>query len=308
MKVLILGKYGQIANRLNNILQSLEMVILSLDRNDLEFGDLSKIEGKIRNYNPDIIINASGYTNVDKAEIEPEKTYSVNTEAVKSIVNTANEVGAWLIHYSSDYVFDGKLKRSYLETDEINPLSVYGKSKAMADLYIEANCQNYIILRVSAVFDSKGHNFPNTILKLAHHKTELRVVSDQYIVPTSALFISEITSLIVKLIKDKGYVAKGLYHLVPNGNAISWHQFAKILLSNALVFGYKLKCNPDNVIAINTGQYKQCAKRPLFSELSNSKIQETFGFTLSLWDKYLKVFMSENSVIYAKEGHHFSGR
>lgn len=291
-KILILGKNGQIARRLYQLLSPIYEVI-SLDRDELDFQNLKNTYSIITQHAPDIIINACGYTSVDQAELEPEQTYLVNYEAVKTIVKSANDVGAWLIHYSSDYVFDGLKNSAYVESDPTNPLSIYGKSKNLADMHIEQSCRQFIILRISAIFDSTGHNFPSTILQLADEKESLTIIDDQFIVPTSALFVAEITKQIIPDLLNQQHKSTGLYHLSPLGGPISWHHFAKIILSEWAEMNKELKCSANNIHPISTAKYAQRAKRPQFSQLSHLKLQEVFGLSLAPWDKYFNIFLKE---------------
>ena len=187
MKILLFGKNGQLAYRLYIALLPLGSLIV-YGSQELDFRNSDKIRECIRNHNPDVIINAAGYTEVDKAESESDVVFAINAEAVRVIAEEAANINAWLIHYSSEYVFDGTKNGSYTEEDIANPLNIYGKSKIAADEYIQSIAKKYIILRTSWVYDSYGKNFAKTILTLAQRNELLKVVDDQIGAPTNAAF------------------------------------------------------------------------------------------------------------------------
>lgn len=196
MKILLFGKNGQVARRLYPALLPLGEVIVYGSK-ELDFKDFDKLRSCIKHHRPDVIVNAAAYTQVDKAESEADIAFAVNAEAVKVIAKEARDSDAWLVHYSTDYIFDGNKNGVYTEEDKPNPLGVYGQSKLVADSYINITCEKYIILRTSWVFDSYGKNFPKTILSLAQKNDSLSIVDDQIGAPTSASLIANVTAMIL---------------------------------------------------------------------------------------------------------------
>lgn len=291
MKILLFGKNGQVGRRLHPALLSLGPVI-AYGSKDVDFTDKNAITIAIRHYNPDIIINASAYTAVDKAESEQELAFAINYEAVKTIADEARKINAWIVHYSSDYVFDGTKNEPYTEEDKISPLSIYGKSKAMADEYISANCNKYLILRTSWVYDSYGKNFPKTILSLAQNNSSLRIIDDQIGAATSAYFIANTTTLILYRLITTKINLSGLYNLSSSGST-SWYNFAKAILNQAKKNDINLQCNPDAIVPIKSSEYITAAKRPMNSRLDICKIENTFGLIMPTWDLYIPFFTEE---------------
>lgn len=196
MKILLFGKNGQVARRVYPALLPLGEVIV-YGSSELDFKDFDKLRSCIRHHRPDVIVNAAAYTAVDKAESEAEIVFAINAEAVKVIAEEARDLDAWLVHYSSEYVFAGNKGGVYTEEDAPNPLGIYGQSKLVADNYIVSICKKYIILRTSWVFDLFGQNFPKTILALAQKNDSLRIVNDQIGAPTSASLIASVTAMVL---------------------------------------------------------------------------------------------------------------
>jgi dTDP-4-dehydrorhamnose reductase len=295
MKILLFGKNGQVAHRLYIALLPLGSLIV-YGSQELDFRNFDKIRECIRNHNPDVIINAAGYTEVDKAESESDVAFAINTEAVRVIAEESANINAWLIHYSSEYVFDGAKNGAYTEEDIANPLNIYGKSKIAADEYIQSITKKYIILRTSWVYDSYGKNFANTILTLAQRNESLKVVDDQIGAPTNATLIASVTSFIVYRIKcypdstflvpqDNANLA-GIYNLSASGE-VSWYSFAQTLLKEANNMGAKFTCLSENVIPIPSKDYPTSAKRPMNSRLDTSKLVNKFGLVMPGWEVYI---------------------
>jgi dTDP-4-dehydrorhamnose reductase len=296
LKILLLGANGQVGWELQRSLTPLgEIKVCSRKEADLE--DLVTLKKLIQAYQPEVIVNAAAYTAVDLAEAEPEKAYRINTEAVATIATEARQINALLIHYSTDYIFDGTKATSYTEQDLPNPQSVYGKTKQKGEQAIKESEVNHLIFRTSWVYSKKGKNFVNTIIKLAQEREELNIINDQIGIPTSATLIADITSLaIYKLTQhpDKMKIIIGTYNLVPTGET-SWYNFSKLIIrqvqQQTISLHHKIKYIKIN--PVTTDQYPQTAKRPKNSRLNNKKIQETFNIHLPTWQQQLKYTIQE---------------
>lgn len=297
MKILLLGKNGQLARRLLPALLPIGEVF-SYGREEVDFKDRETLKKCIQFHNPDAIINAVAYTAVDQAETDAKTSFLVNTEAVKVITDEAIKINACLIHYSSDYVFDGQKKVAYIEKDICNPLSIYGKSKAMADEYIQSFCKRYIIFRTSWVFDTYGNNFPKKILRLAQEKDSLKVVDDQVSAPNNASFIANITALVLHKILyfKEASEWSGLYHLSASGET-SWFGFAHALLKRAVDLKIPLTCQPENLIPISSLEHSLPAQRPEYSALDTTRLCEKFGLVMPRWDLYTANFLEEFKIM-----------
>ena len=282
MKIILFGKNGQVGNELQKTLLK-EYDLLMPDRSEVDFLDHKSIEKIITHYRPDLIINAAAYTNVDLAEEQENKAFSINSEALKVISNLAFKNNSYLIHYSTDYVFDGNKKGAYIETDFPNPINIYGRSKLDGENYIKKSGCSFCIFRTSWVISRTGLNFVNNIVKLANEREELRVIVDQLGVPTSASFIAKITKEFISNLYNRN---QGVYHLVPNG-LTNWYELTIYILKYLSKKRYKLKLLPNLVVPIKSIQYKTTAKRPLNSELCNLKISTELGIELPLWNHTL---------------------
>ncbi len=284
MKILLLGGNGQIGWELQRSLVPLGQVkACNHHTSDLE--NLDGMRKIVHDYCPDVIINAAAYTAVDKAESEPAKAYLVNAKAVELLAEEAKQLDALLIHYSTDYVFDGTKTCAYIETDIPNPQSIYGKTKLQGEQAIEVSGCMYLIFRTSWVYAARGNNFVTTIIRLAKEQDELKVVSDQIGAPTSAELIADVTSLCLYIIIQDKAPAKnraGIFHLTPTGKT-SWHGFAQYVITEAQKLGDTFIKNPTNIISITTPEYPLPAKRPANSMLNSQKLCETFGIYLPSW-------------------------
>lgn len=288
MKILLFGKNGQVGWELQRSL-SLLGDIVAVDRMHANFEQPESLRSTIQNIRPDIIVNAVAYTAVDKAETEAEKAALINVESVRVLAEEAHKLGAWLIHYSTDYVFDGNKKTPYTENDATCPLSVYGRTKREGELAIQQNHDKYVIFRTSWVFGTHGKNFAKTILRLAAEKTSLNIVSDQIGAPTSAAYIADVTALVIfKIGHDKLGTNSGIYHLVARGKA-SWYDYAKYVVANTT--RNDLKLSLDNIKSITTNEYPTSATRPLNSCLDASKLTTTFGIAQPDWQWHVKLFL-----------------
>jgi len=284
MKLLLLGSNGQLGWELQRSLSPLGK-IFACNRNTVDFNDLDKLKSVVRKYRPDVIVNAAAYTNVDKAESDAENAFRVNFEAVNLLANEAAVLNSWLIHYSTDYIFDGIKNGSYKEEDKTNPKSVYGKSKLQGELaIIDSKCK-YLIFRTSWLYSTYGRNFVNTVLRIAKERSELRVVCDQIGTPTSAELVADVSSLCLSQIVQDDLSSKdisGVYHLTPTGKT-SWYNFAKYVIIETKKLGGVFLTDPENIIAINTSEYPLPAERPANSILNSQKLCKTFNLYLPSW-------------------------
>jgi len=284
MKLLLLGSNGQVGWELQRSMAALGKLKVC-DRDMLDFFNLAGLRKLIRDYKPDVIVNAAAYTNVDKAESDEENAFQVNSRAVDLLAQEAKALDAWLIHYSTDYVFDGEKLNPYSEEDETNPLSVYGKTKLQGEEAIKKSKCKYLIFRTSWLYGIHGKNFVKTIIKLAKERDELRIVSNQIGAPTSAELVADVTSLCIYKIAQNSLSAKeisGIYHLTSTGEA-SWYEFAKYVIIEAKKSGGVFLINPENIIAINSSEYVLSAKRPANSLLDTQKLCKTFNLQLPVW-------------------------
>ncbi|WP_158783535.1 dTDP-4-dehydrorhamnose reductase [Pantoea sp. BAV 3049] len=282
MKILLLGKNGQVGWELQRALAPLGNLI-ALDRHSTEYcGDLSDpagIAATILAVKPDVIVNAAAHTAVDKAESEPEVAAVLNTAAVASMAEAAEKVGALLVHYSTDYVFNGQGNKPWAETDATDPLSVYGKTKRDGEEAITAACSNYLIFRTSWVYAAKGNNFAKTMLKLAKDRDELSVINDQFGAPTGAELIADCTAHAIRKAKAQSGLT-GIYHLIASGTT-TWHEYASYVISSGREKGLELQVSKINPVA--TSAFPTPAKRPANSRLDITKFQQNFELTLPDW-------------------------
>ena len=294
MKILLFGKNGQIGRRLCSALLPLGE-IFAYGSKEVDFRDQEKLRQCIRHHNPDVVVNAVGYTAVDAAESDSENVFAINAEAVKAIADEANEINALLVHYSTDYVFDGTKNTPYTEEDTPNPLNVYGRSKLAADEYIQSTSSKYLILRTSWVFDSYGKNFPKTILSLAGKNESLRVIDDQLGSPISAQLLASTTALMIsRVMVAKEEKLSGVYNITSSG-ATSWYSLACALIQNAQSINVGLLCLPENIIPIPSTEYLVPAKRPMNSRLDVSKVRRNFGIVMPSWEPYIPKLLKELS-------------
>jgi len=299
MNILLFGKNGQVGWELQRALTPIAK-LTAIGREDVDISDQEAIRVYIRKNNPDIIVNAAAYTAVDKAELEPAQAFTINEIAVKTLAEEAKKINAWLIHYSTDYVFDGMKETAYEEIDIGKPLSIYGQSKFNGENAIRNSGCNHIILRSSWIYSLHGSNFPIAILRKALDKEKIEVISDTFGTPTSAELIADVTANILYRIWWDDQLRKsatGTYHLVASGKT-SWYEYAKLLVAMAKRKGLQLKTNPNKVFPTISKAYTDTAKRPINSEMSNKKISDKFGLTLPNWESGVNRFVDE--IIYQK--------
>ena len=281
MKILLTGKDGQVGFALQKKLASIGEVIAT-DRNELNLENSDAIRAFIEKIKPDIIINAAAYTDVDKAETEIELAHKVNTEAPKVLAEKASKLDIPMIHFSTDYVFDGLKNEPYVETDQANPQSVYGETKWKGEEAIR-NHKKHIILRAGWVFSSHGQNFLKTILKLIQEKTSLNIVSDQKGTPTSVDVLAHVTDTIVKtILNTPNFKDFGTYHVALEGEA-DWYQYACFITDEAIRLGLKTLMTSQDIQSISSDAYPTLAKRPMNARLNTTKIKKTFMLELPHW-------------------------
>jgi len=291
MKILLTGSNGQVGFELNKKLSALGEVIAT-DREELDLTNLNAIRTFIDQIKPDIIINPAAYTAVDKAESEIDLAYLINVTAPEVLADKARELDIPLIHFSTDYVFDGLKKEAYVETDETNPQSVYGKTKCEGEEKVRAH-HKHIILRTSWVFGVHGNNFLKTMLRLIQEKESLSIVADQWGSPASASMLADVTFKIVDMIiKNKNFNDYGTYHVTSDGET-NWQQYASLIASELIKLNVKIKCGPDQIHSILTSEYPTAAKRPLNSRLNTDKIKKTFVLELPHWESEVKKVLKE---------------
>jgi dTDP-4-dehydrorhamnose reductase len=282
MKILITGVNGQVGHALMRELTDYELI--GLTRQDCDLTNLDQIKQVIDQHQPELIINPAAFTKVDQAEDEPELAFQINRDAPKVMAEKAREYNIPLIHFSTDYVFDGKKEGAYLEDDPTRPLGVYGQSKCEGEEAIQEIGGLTYIFRTSWVYSNIGHNFFLTMKKLGQERDELKVVADQIGVPTSNQFIAEQIKAIIPQLTDKN---TGIYHLVPNGSC-SWYEFAKAIISQT-----NLLFNLDNLHAIQTHEFPTKTKRPKNSILNNDKIKQKFNLESNHWKIALESLIHE---------------
>jgi dTDP-4-dehydrorhamnose reductase len=284
MQILLLGKGGQLGWELQRSLAPLgELIALDIDSRQ-QCGDLTRLDDiarTVRAIAPNVIVNAAAYTAVDKAESEPEQVRTINALAPGILARESRELGSWLIHYSTNYVFDGSGSKPWVETDLPGPLSVYGSTKLEGEEAIRTSGCRHLIFRTSWVYAARGGNFAKTMLRLAQERDRLTVIDDQIGAPTGADLLADVTVHTIRRVMQQPELS-GLYHLVSGGET-SWYGYACFVLNLARQAGIELKVAAENVIPVPTSAFPLPARRPLNSRLDTSKLQTTFDVHLPLW-------------------------
>ena len=288
MKVLVLGSKGQLGQCFYNQFYRTDYELFYASRQEIDISDFESTKEEIADIAPQFVINASAYTAVDKAEEDERTADLINHRAVANIANTCNELGSWLIHFSTDYVFDGTVTRPYRENDITNPQSVYGESKLNGENAIHASRCKHIIVRTSWVFSEYGNNFMINMLRLGAERDELSIVGDQVGCPTYAQDIANaIVSMLPSL--DSKTLDSGIFHYCGD-KPCSWYEFARTIFFEAKKAGLK---TPGRISAIGTAEYLMPAIRPAYSVLECSKIRYTFGITPSDWRHGIKCVLGK---------------
>ena len=292
MNILLFGKTGQVGWELQRALAPLGN-LSALDVHSKEFcGDFSNPEGiaeTVRAIKPDVIVNAAAHTAVDKAESEPEFAQLLNATSVEAIAKEASKIGAWVVHYSTDYVFPGDGETPWRETDATAPLNVYGQTKLDGEKALQEHCAKHLIFRTSWVYAGKGNNFAKTMLRLAKERKELSVINDQVGAPTGAELLADCTAHAIREVMVKPELA-GLYHLVAS-DTTTWYDYAALVFEEARSAGIELAI--EQLKAVPTTAYPTPARRPQNSRLNTDKFQNNFNLVLPSWEVGVKRMLAE---------------
>jgi dTDP-4-dehydrorhamnose reductase len=283
-KLLLLGKGGQVGWELQRSLAPLgELVALDFDSTELhaDFSRPEQLAETVLRVRPDVIVNSAAHTAVDKAESEPELARLLNATSPGEVAEAAQQVGALMVHYSTDYVFDGSGSKPWQEGDATGPLSVYGRTKLEGEQLVAARCGRHLIFRTSWVYAARGGNFAKTMLRLAKERERLTVIDDQFGAPTGAELLADVTAHAIRAtLADAGKT--GLYHLVAGGET-NWNGYARFVIEQALAAGVELKTSVESVDPVPTSAFPTPAKRPFNSRLDTTKLRSTFGLHLPHW-------------------------
>ena len=286
VKVLLLGANGQVGHALLAALQQNQMpsyAVTAVTRRQLDLVDIEAAHDLVLRVKPHWVVNAAAYTAVDKAQSEPELAHTINAALPKTLAQAAQQVGAALVHYSTDYVFDGLASVPYAETDATNPQSAYGQSKWAGEQAVAAHCDRHLLLRTCWVFGAHGGNFLKTMLRLAQQKTGLRVVADQWGAPTSAELIAASTIALMQAAStETTQTIWGTYHLSASGRT-SWHAYASAAIAQAQQLGLATQLGASNIEAIPASDYPTPAPRPANSCLNTAKLAAVLGHPAPNW-------------------------
>jgi len=295
MRILLLGKNGQVGWELQRALACLGEVV-ACDRRgpgDLpaDFADPESLRGLVRQVQPAVIVNAVAHTAVDKAESEPALAQAINTDAPRVLAEEAKALNAWMLHYSTDYVFDGSGSAPRDEQAETAPLNVYGRTKHEGERQIIASGCRHLILRTSWVYAARGGNFARTMLRLAAERDSLNVIDDQIGAPTGADLLADVSAHLIRHVRSQPELG-GLYHCTAAGQT-SWHGYARRVIARAIGLGQALKAGPEAVRPIPTSQYPTPAQRPLNSRLDCRRLQQAFDLVLPPWEQGVDRMLTE---------------
>jgi dTDP-4-dehydrorhamnose reductase len=295
LKILLFGRNGQVGWELQRSLAPVgEVIALGSASEGALCGDFTDPEGvarTVRSLRPDAIVNAAAYTAVDKAESEPDRAEQVNAVSPGAIAAAANEIGAWLVHYSTDYVFDGSGDRPWREDDATGPLSVYGRTKLQGEERISGANPRHLILRTSWVYAARGGNFVKTMLRLARERERLNVIDDQYGAPTGADLLADVTAHALRSLAA-GAGKPGVYHVAAAGET-TWNGYARFVVGKAQQAGENIKAGPEQVHPVATSAFPTPARRPHNSRLDTSRFRSTFGLVLPPWQQGVSRMLQE---------------
>ena len=292
-RILLTGKNGQVGFELQRALAPLGEVV-AVGTADCDLSDANAIRGLMQRVQPQLVVNPAAYTAVDKAESDADKARAVNAVAPGVLGEEASRLGASVIHYSTDYVYDGSKDGLYTESDPVSPQSVYGQTKLDGERALQAVTPRHVILRTSWVVGAHGGNFAKTMLRLAGDRDELKVVADQFGAPTSASLIADVTAHIARQMLRDGAdgFPFGVYHLAASGET-SWHAYAQYVIGEAIGMGKALKATPERVLPIPASSYPTPARRPQNSRLDTHKLRQTFGLHLPHWQEGVKHILQQ---------------
>jgi len=293
-KILLFGKNGQVGWELQRSLAPLgDLVALDADSKEMcgSFTDLDGLAHTVKKIQPDVIVNAAAHTAVDKAESEPDLVRTLNALAPEVLAREAKDSNAWLIHYSTDYVFDGSGEKPWKETDPVAPLNVYGKTKLEGEKLIQQSGCRHLIFRTSWVYGARGGNFAKTMLRLARERDSLSVIDDQIGAPTGADLLADISAHAIRMVQQKPELS-GLYHLVAGGET-SWHGYASFVIGHARRTGVDIKVSPDAIKPVPTSAFPTPARRPHNSRMDTTKLQHAFDLQLPLWQNGVARMLEE---------------
>ena len=289
--ILLLGKNGQVGWELQRSLAPLGRVV-ALDRaSTAHCGDLSQLDAlaeTVRQVRPNVIVNAAAHTAVDKAESEPELARTLNALAPAVLAQEAQKLGAWLLHYSTDYVFDGSGDQPWREDDATGPLNTYGRTKLEGEQLIAQHCERHLILRTSWVYAARGGNFAKTMLRLAQERERLTVINDQIGAPTGADLLADVSAHLIRQVSRTDHSA-GVYHLTASGST-SWHGYAEHVIAAARG---KRPLSVTEIAPVPTSAFPTPARRPANSRLDTTRLQTTFGLTLPPWQQGVDRMLAE---------------
>lgn len=294
MKILLFGKNGQVGWELQRSLAPLgELVALGRDSQELcgDFANLDGLARTVRTIAPDVIVNAAAHTAVDKAESEADLARTINALAPSVLAQEAKRSGAWLVHYSTDYVFDGSGDQPWLETDTTGPLNVYGTTKLEGEQLIRQSECKHLIFRTSWVYGARGGNFAKTMLKLAQERDSIKIINDQIGAPTGADLLADVTAHAIRGARQRPELS-GLYHLAAAGET-SWHGYAGFVLDFARKAGVALNVAPEAIQAVPASAFHTPAVRPHNSRLNTEKLRHTFGLNLPMWQTGVTRMLAE---------------
>jgi dTDP-4-dehydrorhamnose reductase len=287
-RALLTGAGGGVGRELQRALAP-RYDVLALGREQLDISRVDLLRETIRRVRPAVIVNAAAYTAVDRAEREPALAYAVNAVAPRIMAEEAAALGSVLIHYSTDYVFDGLKKGAYLEIDATSPLGVYGRSKCEGEQGVQSAGCTYLLLRTSWVYGCSGKSFLHTMLRRAHRDAAVRVVADQHGAPTWSRLVADVTAMMLAVVGERAASYSGIYHLA-NAGETTWHAFAERIIMRGAVLGL---CPRVPVLAIRTEDYEGIAPRPANSVLEQEKLARAFGIRLPPWDTALEWCLHE---------------
>lgn len=288
----MLGKNGQVGAEILKLISPLYDIIAP-ERKELDLNNIIKLKKIIRHYKPDVIINSSGYTQVDQAEIKRELALTLNAKVPCALAQEIEKINSFLIHFSSDYVFDGTKNGPYKENDKPNPLNFYGISKLAGENKIKNNCKKFIILRTSWVIGSHGKNFVKKILNKASKNSKLQIVNDQFGAPTWSRSLAYLIILLLeKYERNSKNFPFGIYHASAMGKT-TWYNVGKYIIEIANLKGKKFNVLSKNILAISSSSYVSAAKRPFNSILDSNKLLKSFGFKFPFWKKGINETIAE---------------